>query len=620
MQDHSFKTLTCTTKANGAAIVTIDVAERPVNVLTPEMYEDLHRLVDLVADEERIKGVVIQSGKKTFMAGGDLKRLVNYYGMNRPPQEAYEQSRAYTTALRKLELCGKPFAVAINGSAMGGGLELALACNYRVAVDDPGVYLGLPEVTLGLIPGAGGTQRLPRMIGIEKAADLILAGRRLTPQAALELGIVDEVAAREDLFAVAERLVLSGQRTVRPWDRKGFSVPGGAGIGDRRIAALFQQLNARAGEEYKHNYPAPMAALRCLYKGTATRSMDKALEIESREFSMLTRRVETRNIIRTLFLHKGAMDRLSARPENAPATTIQKIAFSADLDTPAHQSAIEWLMKSCTRANLAIDDDIGMAADLVLILNNIPLKDLPALGAKAPRAVFCLASPDLLEELVTADDAASGELYGRMVGMNIPALNDRRCLEIGTLAGATSAMSLAAVLDFSRSIRATPTVQVYSGQWLSTACLKAYQDEAQLMLEEGHGNAMVQNCGRFSGMKIDPLPPDSPGMEQSANGCAGQTEVAATVEQRLLVRQALVAATYLERGLIKPPDADVLSVLGWGFPAYLGGVASYTETPDIARFIELCDHLDGLYGQRFAVPAWLRALLAEDKSLYPRMM
>ena len=620
MQDHSFKTLTCATRANGAAVVTIDVADRPVNVLTPDMYQDLHRLAEMVAAEDRIKGVVIQSGKKTFMAGGDLKRLVNYYGMNRSPQQAYEQSRPYTTALRKLELCGKPFAAVINGSAMGGGLELALACNYRVAADEPGVYLALPEVTVGLIPGAGGTQRLPRMIGIEKAADLILSGRRLTPREALELGIVDEVAAREDLLTVAERLVLSGKRSARPWDRKGFSVPGGAGIGDRPIAALFQQLNARAGEEYKHNYPAPLAALRCLYKGTATRSMDKALEIESQEFSMLTRRAETRNIIRTLFLHKGTMDRSAARPDDAPETTIRKLAFSGDMDTPALQPAVEWLRKSCARADLAIDGDIGTAADLVFVLNGISVTDLPALGAKAPHAVFCLASPDLLGEIAAAGNALPGEMYGRLIGTNFPAINDGRCLEIGTLDGATAAISLAAVLDFARLTRSTPTIQRFSEQWFSTTCLQAYHDEARRMLEEGHGSAMVQNCGRFSGMKIDPLPPDSSETDQSAPGSAGQAGGADTIKQRLLMRQALAAAAYLEHGLIEPADADVLSVLGWGFPAYLGGVASYMETPDIGRFIELCDHLGSLHGHRFAAPDWLRVRLGEDKSLYPRMV
>ena len=620
MQDRSFKTLTCATRANGVAIVTIDVAERPVNVLTPELYEDLHRLVEMVAADDRIKGVVIQSGKKTFMAGGDLKRLVNYYAMKRSPQEAYEQSRPYTTALRKLELCNKPFAVAINGSAMGGGLELALACNFRVALDEPGVYLALPEVTLGLIPGAGGTQRLPRMIGIEKAADLILSGRKLTPQPALELGIVDKVAPREDLVAEAERLALNGQQPARPWDRKGFSVPGGAGIGDRRIAALFQQLNARAGEEYRHNYPAPMAALRCLYKGTATRSMDQALEIESREFSMLTRRVETRNIIRTLFLHKGAMDRLAARPENAPETAIRKLAVSADMDMPALQPAVGWLRKSCARVDLAVDDDIGTVSDLVFVLNAISLTDLQALCAKAPRAVFCLASPDLLEAVMAAGDALSDDMYGRLVGVNLPALNDGRCLEIGALGGATAAAGLAAALDFARLIRTTPTIQDFSQQWLSTACLKAYRDEAQRMLGEGLGTAMVQNCGRFSGMKIDPLAPGSTDTDRPAPGCAGQAEVADAVKQRLLVRQALAAAPHLEHGLINPADADVLSVLGWGFPAYLGGVASYMETPDIGRFMQLCDHLRSRYGQRFGAPEWLRARHGEDRSVYPRMM
>jgi len=294
---------------SGVALIAIDVPDRPVNVLTPELHAAIGQAAAYLAADENARGAVFHSAKTSFMAGGDLNRIVRYYDMKRSAAEAYQQSRTYTESLRKLETCGKPVAVAINGPAMGGGLELALACHYRVVVDDPKVQLGLPEVTLGLLPGGGGTQRLPRLIGLETAADLILSGRRIDAQEALKLGIVDRVAAAGELLDLAEQWVLSAGEAQQPWDRRGFRIPGGAGLNDMRIGGLFQRLTARVSSEYHHNYPAPIAALRCLFNGTTVKSMDEALRIETREFSALTRDPVARNMIRTLFIHRGKSSR-----------------------------------------------------------------------------------------------------------------------------------------------------------------------------------------------------------------------------------------------------------------------------------------------------------------------
>ena len=308
-QPIQFDTMNYRVADNGVAFVTIDVKGRPVNVLTPEMHQDVGKVAEHLAGDETAIGAVIHSGKSSFMAGGDLKRIVRYYDMERSPEEAYAQSRTYTESLRKLETCGKPVAVAINGTALGGGLELALACHFRVVLDDEEVFLGLPEVTLGLLPGGGGTQRLPRLIGLKRATDMILTGKRIGPAKALEIGIVDKVAAADDLLTEAEKWVLNGGKATQPWDERGFRVPGGAGLNDINIARLFQLLTARVSGDYRHNYPAPMAALRCLFNGTTVNSMDAALKIETREFSALTRDPVARNMIRTLFLTKGKGDR-----------------------------------------------------------------------------------------------------------------------------------------------------------------------------------------------------------------------------------------------------------------------------------------------------------------------
>jgi len=294
---------------NGVAFITIDVKDRPVNVLTPELHREIGEAAAILAADDKAVGAVVHSGKSSFMAGGDLNRIVRYYDMQRSPEQAYAESRPYTESLRKLETCGKPVAVAINGTALGGGLELALACHYRVVADDQGVMLGLPEVTLGLLPGGGGTQRLPRLIGLKQAASLILSGKRIGPEEALHLGIVHKVAAAADLVEIAEQWVLQGNDPTQPWDRKGFRVPGGAGLNDMNVGRLFQQLTARISADYRHNYPAPIAALKCLFNGTTVLSMDAALKIETREFSALTRDPVARNMIRTLFINKGKTSR-----------------------------------------------------------------------------------------------------------------------------------------------------------------------------------------------------------------------------------------------------------------------------------------------------------------------
>jgi len=301
-----FETLHYHVTDRGIAIVTIDVPGRNVNVLTPDLHREVGDVVAVLASDEDVVGIVFCSGKQGFIAGGDLMRIVRYYEMNRSAADAYEQSRPFSRSLRRIETCGKPVAVAINGSALGGGLELALACHYRVVADDEEIKLGLPEVTLGLVPGAGGTQRLPRLIGLEKAVSMILEGTLVDPAEALRLGIVDAVSDPDDLLDVAENWVLEQGTSSQPWDQKGFRIPGGSKLNDMKIGRLFQLQTAKVGANHRHNYPAPLAALRCLFNGSTVNSIDQGLRIESREFSALTRGPVARNIIRSLFINKRA--------------------------------------------------------------------------------------------------------------------------------------------------------------------------------------------------------------------------------------------------------------------------------------------------------------------------
>ncbi|MEN7344209.1 MAG: enoyl-CoA hydratase-related protein, partial [Pseudomonadota bacterium] len=182
------KTIDLTVDSNGVALLTIDVKERSMNVLTPEFLTDLASAVEKVTGDEAIKGAVLTSAKDSFIAGADLMNLVNAYEDGRSVKEKYEQSRSFQTLLRTMETCGKPFVAAINGTALGGGLEICLACHYRVAADNPKAVLGLPEVKVGLLPGGGGTQRLPRLIGQQSALQLMTQGTHLPPDYRPPLG------------------------------------------------------------------------------------------------------------------------------------------------------------------------------------------------------------------------------------------------------------------------------------------------------------------------------------------------------------------------------------------------------------------------------------------------
>jgi 3-hydroxyacyl-CoA dehydrogenase/enoyl-CoA hydratase/3-hydroxybutyryl-CoA epimerase len=328
-QAHNYETLRYTPSDSGVVYITIDAGDGAVNVLTPELHREIGLVAEQLAADEVAIGAVLHSGKSTFMAGGDLKRIVRYYDMNRSAEEAYTQSRPFTESLRKLETCGKPVAVAINGTALGGGLELALAGHYRVVLDDPDVLLGLPEVTLGLLPAGGGTQRLPRLIGLQKATSLILSGRQVNPAEALELGFIDQLATAEELLPQAERWVIEEGNPEQPWDRKGFRIPGGAKLNDMNIGRLFQISTAKISAKYKHNYPAPIAALRCLFNGTTVNKIDAGLKIETREFSALTRNPVARNIIRTAFINKRQR-KFSAEDSNPAFVEACKQAYIAE--------------------------------------------------------------------------------------------------------------------------------------------------------------------------------------------------------------------------------------------------------------------------------------------------
>lgn len=283
-----------------------DMPGRSMNVFSNAAIEELGLFADWLRQSD-VAGVVIRSGKSTaFCAGADLAELETAYDMIMAAPSAERDRLAFdhffrlSHGLRKLETAGKPVAVAIAGLALGGGCEFALAAHYRVLADHPQATFGLPESLVGLLPGGGGTQRLPRLIGIEAALPVLLDGARLKGQEAIAAGLAHELTVPGEEVAAAERWVLTRPSAVQPWDRPDWHTsdapPVKAEIGEKRNKMLAETLG---------HYPALSAILDCVEQGLP-QDFDTAIRTEMQIFAKLIQRREPRNMIRTLFL--GRLD------------------------------------------------------------------------------------------------------------------------------------------------------------------------------------------------------------------------------------------------------------------------------------------------------------------------
>ena len=295
---------------NGVLHLVFDMPRRTMNVFSKAAIEELGKFADWLPKSDAA-GVVIRSGKTSaFCAGADLAELETAYDMimAAPPGDrhrvAFDHFFRLSQALRKLETAGKPVAVAIAGLALGGGAEFALATHHRVITDSPQSTFGLPESLVGLLPGGGGTQRLPRLIGIEAALPVLLDGARVGGAAAIAAGLADELVSPGEEVAAAERWVLSRPSASQPWDRSGWRAKNAEGF-----AAKVERRRAAVLSESLGHYPAPLAILDCVEQGFPE-GFDAAIRTEMNIFAKLIQRREPRNMIRTLFLGRLDHDRL----------------------------------------------------------------------------------------------------------------------------------------------------------------------------------------------------------------------------------------------------------------------------------------------------------------------
>jgi len=538
-------TIQYTVDKDGIALLTIDLPGKSMNVLTPELMQDLETVVERVATDEAVKGAVITSGKQAFVAGADIKDMVTAYDRGISAREAFEYSFSLNRRLRRMETCGKPFAAAINGLALGGGLEVCLACHYRVMVDDAKAVVGFPEITIGLIPGAGGTQRLPRLIGIAEALPLILQSTNVNAEKALKLHIVHELAPSDKLVARAKAWVKESGDPLQPWDKKGYKVPGGAGAMTPANAQNFMVGTALLSGKTQHKYPAPIAAMSAIYEGCIT-PIDTGIEIESQYFAKLLTGPVARNMMRTLFVNKGAADKLSRRPEGVEKSQVKKLGIlgagmmgagiayvsaragisvvllDTDKEKAEHGKAYSAGLldkaiargKSTEQKKKALLDLIRTTADygdlegcdLVIeaVFENVGLKaDVTGKAETViPETAIFASNTSTLPITGLAEASKRPESF---IGIHFFSPVDKMPLVEVIVGKKTSDEAIARSLDYIQQIRKTPIVVNDSRGFFTSRVFGTFTGEGIRMLAEGVKPALIENAAKMAGMPVGPL-------------------------------------------------------------------------------------------------------------------
>lgn len=553
----TYETLTVDIDSDGIALVTIDLPGQSMNVWNEGLMADFPKFVDELISNDDIKGAVITSGKKSgFLAGADLNMLGS--SKAETMKEAFDQAWGLNGVLRRMETGGntakdllkgkahaKPVACALNGLALGGGLELALACHYRVCADNPKLQLGLPEVQVGLLPGGGGTQRLPRLAGLQAAGMAIMMGQPMNPQAALAQKIVDEVVPAEDVVAKAKEWVKANPKASAPWDKKGWKFPGGAGSMDPRAVPLYLGSSAMALKQSKGNYEAVKAILSCLYEGSML-PIDTALKVESKYFTKLLSGPQSKNMIRTLFVNKQAADKGAMRPEGVPATELKTVGVLGaglmgsgithvtarggmnvivlDRNMEEAQKAIDYSQKivdkGVKRGKMSQEKADAFMARITPTDNYDDLKDVDLII----EAVF--ERPDVKADVIKKTEAVIGkdivfasntstlpitglaknsERPDQFIGMHFFSPVEKMPLLEIIPGEETGDKALAVALDYNARIRKTPIVVKDVRGFYTNRVFPPYANEATMMVAEGVNPALIENAAVSMGMPIGPL-------------------------------------------------------------------------------------------------------------------
>ncbi len=535
--------------ADGILTLTIDVPGQSMNVITGEVTRDLAAAIERLKTDPAVLGAVLTSGKASgFMAGADLKGMGGMIGAGGAPAGKSKMAALFDSVfqlnnlLRDLETCGKPVAAAVNGLALGGGLEFILACHYRVIADNPKITLGLPEVMVGLFPGAGGTQRLPRLMGVQPALMYLLQGKNMSPQEALGFGVAQAVVPAADVLATAKAWVKANPKGgVQPWDTKNFRFPGGVGAMNPAFAQTFMAGTAMTHVNAGDNMNAPRAILSAVYEG-AQLPMDTAIRVESKYFAKVVADPQAGNMIRSLFVSKQAAEKGARRPAGMAPMPTKKIAMlgaglmGAGVAMVTAQAGIEVVLLD--RDLAAAEKGKQYTADKLAKKRTDPAKAQAILDRIHPTADYAdLAGCDLIIEAVfetreikaavtKATEAVVGAdtIFGsntstlpitglaeawskpeNFIGIHFFSPVERMPLVEIIVGKQTGPAAIAKALDYVAAIRKTPIVVNDSRGFYTSRCFGTYVQEGLSLLGEGAVPALIENVGKQMGMPVGPL-------------------------------------------------------------------------------------------------------------------
>ncbi|MBB6011593.1 3-hydroxyacyl-CoA dehydrogenase/enoyl-CoA hydratase/3-hydroxybutyryl-CoA epimerase [Aquamicrobium lusatiense] len=725
----TYKNFTVETDADGIALVTWDMPDRSMNVFTEEVMRELDSIVDRVTGDAAIKGAVITSGKDTFSGGADitmLQKMLSIFAEEkdsdpaRATQKLFETAGYMTGLFRKLETSGKPWVSAINGTCMGGAFELSLACHARVAADSDKVKMALPEVKIGIFPGAGGTQRVPRLTDQQQALQMLTTGQTLTPKKAKSMGLITEVAEPAKLVETAKGLIRNGLSAVQPWDQKGFKLPGGP-IYSAAGANLWPPAIAILRRETYGNYPAAAAILKCVYEGLLV-PFDTALRIEQRYFTQIMQSQEAAAMIRSLFISLQELNKGARRPEGVSETKFKKIGVigagfmgagiayvTAKAGIPvvlldrdqagaekgkAHsESLMDGAIKKGRATQADKDKLLSLitpsadyadlnGCDLVVeaVFEDSGVKKAATEQAEAvlkPAAVFA-SNTSTIPITSLAKNSARPKNF---VGIHFFSPVDKMMLVEIILGKKTGDKALAVAIDYVRAIKKTPIVVNDTRGFFVNRCVLRYMAEAYKMLIEGVPAPMIENAAKAAGMPVGPLSLNDETAIDLAQKIMKQTirdlgdkavdprqmELVDTMvdkhgrvgrkngkgfydypekpakkhlwaglkdlypqqdadkidfeelKQRFLFVIALEAARVMEEKIVTDPrEADVGSILAFGFAPYTGGVLSYIDGIGVAKFVKIAKKLQKKYGAEFKAPKLLLEMADKGETFYQR--
>ncbi|WP_431300987.1 3-hydroxyacyl-CoA dehydrogenase NAD-binding domain-containing protein [Tabrizicola sp. BL-A-41-H6] len=539
-----------TTDADGVATIIWDVAAKSMNVMSTEAFALLSALVDQALGDAAVKGIILTSGKRDFAGGMDLNVIARMRAGG--AQAIFDGVMGMHQVLRKIERAGmdpktlkggKPIIAALPGTALGIGLELPLACHRIIAADNPKAKIGLPEIMVGIFPGAGGTTRLVRKMGAMMAAPYLLEGKLSDPKGAKAGGLIDEVVAPEALLARAKEWVLTATDAdlVKPWDAKGYKMPGGTPYHPAGFMT-FVGASAMVMGKTMGVYPAAKALLAAVYEGALV-PFDTALKIEARHFTSVLMNPSSTAMIRSLFINKEALEKGANRPK-VPDQTVKKLGvigagmMGAGIAYVSALAGIEVVLIDATQEAA----DKGRAHSEGLLDKGVQRKKVTAekkaevLGRiTATTDYAALAGCDLIVEAVFEDPKVKAEVTAkveavcdgvfatntstlpisglakasvrpeRFIGIHFFSPVDKMNLVEIIRGRETGDVAVAKALDFVRQIRKTPIVVNDARFFYANRCIIPYINEGIRMVAEGVEPALVENAAKLVGMPLGPL-------------------------------------------------------------------------------------------------------------------